>query len=104
MIPNGKDLIFDPSSVYRRGLYRRSRVGVSGPEGQVGDFLKVRRTDVQDRGTVKSISLDGKVQIMTESGVSIFQRDQIYLLTCIAGHGRCTSIGPHGDKSWFSFH
>lgn len=71
---------------------------------RLGDFLKVRRTDVQDRGTVKSISLDGKVQIMTESGVSIFQRDQIYLLTCIAGHGRCTSIGPHGDKSWFSFH
>lgn len=72
---------------------------------QLGDFLKIMGTDIEDRGTVKNISSDGKVDLMTDSDVSISEHDDnIYLLTYIIGEHCRTSLGPNRDYTWFYFH
>ena len=59
---------------------------------KLSDFLKTLCTNIDDRGTVKNISSDGEVTRVTESGVSVFEHGNTYLLTHTIGHGYCISV------------
>ena len=41
---------------------------------KLGDFLKTLATDVDDHGIVKNILSDGKVNLMTDSGVGLLKK------------------------------
>ena len=60
-----------------------------------GDFLKTLCTNIDNCGTVKNISSDGEVTLVTESGVSVFEHGNMYLLTYTIGCGHCISVGPN---------
>ena len=70
---------------------------------KLGDFLKTLCTNIDNRGTVKNISSDGEVTLVTESGVSVFEHGNTYLLTYTTGHGHCISVGPNEDQTRFYF-
>ena len=70
---------------------------------KLGDFLKTLATDVDDHGIVKEISSDGKVNLMTDNGVCVFEHDDTYVLTYTTGHDDCTFIGPNRDTTWLYF-
>lgn len=44
---------------------------------ELGQYLKIDSTNIDDRGTVKSISFDGNVQLMADSGVCTVRRNII---------------------------
>lgn len=70
---------------------------------KLGDFLKINGTDVEDRGTVKSISFDGNIELVTDNGVRAVQCDNIYILTYTTAYDYCVSSEPNENTAWFCF-
>lgn len=68
---------------------------------KLGDFLKTLGTDIDDRGTVKNITSDGKVDLMADNGVSAVIMMISLLCSSRTARDDCISNGPHENRERF---